>query len=116
MKLAIELIKAKYDIAKDEAETAWRGDKNAENARAEAIEYADALTALGLPTGYPKFPHQVRVIEEKKELEEKITKLDAFIAGEKFDALEEVERIDLRDQRSAMADYSAVLGNRISRF
>jgi hypothetical protein len=62
-------------------------------------------------------PYQQRVVEERKELDEKIDKLDKFIAGnEIFAALPPDEKYRLRDQLRIMMRYSSVLGERIEHF
>ena len=62
-------------------------------------------------------PHEQRVVEEKAELDKKLTALDAFIHVDgRFAALppEECER--LRRQFLLMSQYSAVLQERIQAF
>lgn len=59
---------------------------------------------------------QVRVVEEKAELDEKRTKLDAFLGTELFAKLDETEQGRLRDQAWAMEKYSSILGERITAF
>ena len=63
-------------------------------------------------------PHQQRVIEEKRELDEKIQKLTAFIYSEKFVSIvsDDDERIRLLQQDEVMRQYSRVLCNRIASF
>jgi hypothetical protein len=61
-------------------------------------------------------PHQQRVVEEKRELDEKIEKLDAFIKGELFKTLPSDECSRLARQRVAMLDYSRILEARIEAF
>jgi hypothetical protein len=61
-------------------------------------------------------PHQERVAIEKRELDEKIAKLDAFRHGDVYPTLEEVERLRLTRQWCHMKDYSNVLGERIAAF
>ena len=63
-------------------------------------------------------PHQQRVIEEKRELDEKIQKLTAFIYSEKFVSIvsDEDERLRLLQQDEVMRQYSRVLCNRIASF
>jgi hypothetical protein len=61
-------------------------------------------------------PHQERVVVEKKELDEKITKLDAFLHGSLYTRLAEDERMRLGRQFCHMKDYSNVLGERIAAF
>lgn len=58
-------------------------------------------------------PHMVRVVDEKRELDEKRTKLLAFIQGETFKAVDEAEQARLKDQWEAMTWYSTTLGSRI---
>lgn len=63
-------------------------------------------------------PHQQRVVEEKKENDDRLVKLVAFIeSNPAFNTvLIEAERNRLRRQRKIMEDLSAVLGERISAF
>jgi hypothetical protein len=60
--------------------------------------------------------YQQRVIEEKRELDEKLAKLDAFGRTELFAALPADEQGRLNRQHSLMEAYSAVLGERIANF
>ena len=60
--------------------------------------------------------HQKRVIGEKKELDDKIGKLELFTKTIKFTTLYSMEQESLRCQLAYMGLYSAVLGRRISRF
>jgi len=60
--------------------------------------------------------YQERVVEEKKELDEKISKLSPFISSEKFLSVKEDEANRLRNQLSIMVDYSNILGERIANF
>lgn len=116
MKHAIEHLQEEYRNAKAYAESGWRGDEITKGYREKAIDLADALTALGVPTKHPLHVYQVRAIQEKKELDERLTKLAAFIKGEAFQKLTEEESEDLCDQHAAMLTYSAVLERRIGRF
>jgi len=61
-------------------------------------------------------PHQQRVIDEKKELDEKLGKLLSFFQSPIFVSLAEAERVRLRCQARFMEGYSAVLGERIEAF
>lgn len=61
-------------------------------------------------------PHQQRVVAEKAELDEKLTKLRAFIGSETFLRLDTAEQVRLRMQAVHMAAYSQVLGERIEAF
>jgi hypothetical protein len=61
-------------------------------------------------------PYQQRVVIEKKELDDKIEKLTAFIAGEVFKTLPSDECSRLTRQRVAMLDYSQCLEARIKAF
>ena len=67
-------------------------------------------------TGLP--PHQQRVLDEKRELDEKLQKLTAFISSEKFSTIvqDEAERGRLVCQEETMKDYSAILAERIEAF
>ncbi len=59
---------------------------------------------------------QQRVVDEKKELDEKTEKLAAFIKGDLFTTLGEHEQGRLGKQYGLMVAYSAVLGERINAF
>lgn len=63
-------------------------------------------------------PHQQRVIDEKRELDDKLQKLTTFISSEKFTIVvpDEAERSRLVCQEEMMRDYSAILGERIASF
>jgi hypothetical protein len=61
-------------------------------------------------------PHQQRVVEEKKELDEKREKLGAFIEGKLYQTLPEAERDRLSQQAIVMMTYSTILGERIAAF
>lgn len=59
---------------------------------------------------------QERVIDERKQLDDKIAKLLAFLEGPQFFKLAEGERARLRRQYGAMKDYSQALEERIDAF
>lgn len=59
---------------------------------------------------------QVRVVEEKAVLDEKLAKLVEFLETPTFNVLEFEDRCLLEIQYSAMNQYSHVLGRRINRF
>lgn len=62
-------------------------------------------------------PHELRVMQEKTELDEKRTKLRNFIEDRpKFFTLDVVDRTLLESQLHTMNGYSAILGQRIARF
>lgn len=62
-------------------------------------------------------PHQERVVTEKRELDEKLDKLKAFIeTNATFKTLPEDEQGRLNRQFDAMAEYSSILGQRIAAF
>ena len=62
-------------------------------------------------------PHQQRVIDEKGELDERLSKLDAFILDNPlFLQLSGSEQERLARQSKAMAIYSGILGERIAAF
>lgn len=62
-------------------------------------------------------PHQQRVVDEKTELDSKLTKLGEFIEGSAiFKLLDEAEQARLVRQRGLMSQYSDVLGERITAF
>lgn len=62
-------------------------------------------------------PYLEGVIAEKAALDERLAKLLAFISNHHaFTGLEPADRQLLRDQRTAMLEYSDILGKRIDRF
>ncbi|MGL4265202.1 MAG: crAss001_48 related protein [Afipia sp.] len=61
-------------------------------------------------------PHQQRVVDEKRELDERIKKLTAFYSTSIFHGLPESEQSRLLRQGVAMRAYSEILGERIAAF
>lgn len=61
-------------------------------------------------------PFQERVVEEKKELDDKLSRLRPFIEGATFKTLPDAEQDRLIRQRRLMEEYSDVLGERIAAF
>ena len=62
-------------------------------------------------------PHQQRVIDEKKELNEKLSKLKTFIeVSPIFKSLHPDERNRLKHQFDVMTEYSNILSQRITAF
>lgn len=59
-------------------------------------------------------PFVQRMIEEQKDLQEKLEKVNAFIGSEKYAKLDEYNRSLLYLQREAMAVYFEKLTARIS--
>lgn len=60
--------------------------------------------------------YQLRVVEEKVELDGRLTRLGLFIGSDKFHELPEAERERLTRQWQHMSGYSQVLGDRIAAF
>lgn len=61
-------------------------------------------------------PHQQRVVAERAELADRLTKLLAFFKTSNFDGLDVSERIRLRLQAHHMGGYLDVLNERIAAF
>ena len=61
-------------------------------------------------------PHQQRVIDEKAELNEKLTKLRQFFLSEQYYNLDKAEANRLKKQADAMQIYSDILTERIAHF
>lgn len=61
-------------------------------------------------------PHQLRVIEERKELDLKIEKLQSFFNTVIFKGLDQLDKSLLIEQEIAMISYSDILKQRINRF
>ncbi len=60
--------------------------------------------------------YQERVIEEKKELDEKINRLSNFINSDKYNQIDVSGRIRFDRQLAAMQTYSNILNERINTF
>lgn len=55
-----------------------------------------------------------RMITEKDELQNKVTKLEIFVNGEKFKELKGLEQVYLKEQLKFMKGYLSVLRQRIN--
>jgi len=60
--------------------------------------------------------HQLRVVKEKEELDEKRSKLKPFVEGEVFKGLDPQDQLLLQRQLNIMDQYSMILDARITRF
>lgn len=60
--------------------------------------------------------HQERVIEEKRELDERLEKLNNFFNTQTFKDLHPLEKERMRKQIDYMNGYSRILGERITAF
>lgn len=60
--------------------------------------------------------HQQRVVDEKTELDGKLTKLTAFYDTPVFAGLDKEEQNRLTRQGQVMSEYSDILGQRIAAF
>lgn len=60
--------------------------------------------------------YQERVVLEKKELDEKISKLEPFMVSQLFEKLSTNDQYLLNKQHLAMKEYSTILSLRIQRF
>ncbi len=61
-------------------------------------------------------PFQQRVVDEKAELDERLSKLGAFFDTAVFDSLDALEKQRMKSQHDFMSQYSRVLGERIDAF
>lgn len=62
-------------------------------------------------------PHELRMLEEKKELDSKLHKLNTFLSNPKLiESLDESDKILLQLQSGIMENYSKCLQLRINRF
>ena len=61
-------------------------------------------------------PHMQRVVDEKAELDSKLTKLTAFIGTPVFEQLKPNDKELLRLQAVTMSSYSDILEARINNF
>jgi hypothetical protein len=86
--------------------------------QADSANFAINLTTINpYPTSLPKMePSQQCVIDEKCELDEKLTRFNAFIKTDTFQGLDRVEQLLLRRQLWVMQEYSKTLELRIKKF
>jgi len=90
----------------------------------ETKAYADGSTFTGTapipnhsPDGAPALPpHQQRVIDEKRELDDRLAKLEAFFETPIFVGLDLAEQQRLHDQAVAMHEYANILADRVDAF
>lgn len=59
-------------------------------------------------------PYQERVVAERKQLNEKIAKLEAFVDGSTYIKLSEAEQDLLKQQLAAMRQYRYILALRVA--
>lgn len=115
------LSQALYEARQGSASAALLQIRAVLNSRTEVEPGRTAL----LPAGFVQAkvaesqglaPHEVRVVNEKAELDAKIEGLGWFFATPGYDALPELERSRLRAQHRAMSTYSNILADRITAF
>jgi len=58
---------------------------------------------------------KTRLVEEQKQLEEKLDKLDGFIASEKFNEIDDTQKALLKVQATSMNTYNQCLKERLER-
>jgi hypothetical protein len=61
-------------------------------------------------------PHEQRVVTERDELAEKLTRLNSFIGGDVFNTLSPEEKERLGEQARVMKEYLDILNDRINAF
>jgi hypothetical protein len=61
-------------------------------------------------------PHQQRVVDEHKDLQEKVVKLESFFYTDLFRTLDVAEQTRLRCQATFMQGYKKILEMRIDNF
>jgi hypothetical protein len=61
-------------------------------------------------------PHQQRVVDEKTDLDDKLSKLITFFDNPFFGTLDPAEQFRMKQQAEAMKTYSTILGERIGNF
>lgn len=115
----VKLIEAGQAMRKH-APVVLEGNQNFYKAEASWDIALEALAGVSGATSPEKEnemqPHQERVIAEKKELDEKLCKLEAFFSYPLFGTLPVQEQQRLSKQASLMHQYSDVLGERIAAF
>lgn len=61
-------------------------------------------------------PFQQRVVDEKVELADKVTKLDNFLITTLYNSLPQLEKVRLFKQLQVMKEYLTILDDRIANF
>lgn len=61
-------------------------------------------------------PYQQRVVDEKADLDDKLSKLRQFMTSNAWTAVPEPDRLLLIRQEEVMRQYAEILGKRIQRF
>ena len=61
-------------------------------------------------------PHEQRVMDEKAELDARLERLRAFMAGQTFRSIDNLQRDLMARQAAYMSAYSQTLGERIATF
>ena len=92
----------------------------------EYVEYWSKLSGMALsgPSSATKqqgwrktmAAYQIRAVEEKAALDDRIEKLAAFVRTERFCVLPVAEQVRMTRQLAIMRDYSGILGERIAAF
>lgn len=96
----------------------WLGDKaksafdSFEQGKEYYVDFAEAVP----PGESPYAPHQLRVIQERKDLGDKLDKLRAFIGQDLFKTLPVDEQDRLKQQFDFMNSYYGILNKRIAAF
>jgi hypothetical protein len=60
--------------------------------------------------------YQIRVVDEQRELQSRLDKLSAFVSSPNFGMLPEAEQDRMFRQANVMAQYNAILRERIAAF
>lgn len=60
--------------------------------------------------------HELRVVEEAEELEDRLIKLNSFLTTAIFENLDKEQRVLLMEQSEVMSQYLSILKRRINLF
>jgi predicted NUDIX family phosphoesterase len=85
-------------------------------AELKASEELELWSSLVVEAVQHRPGYQVRVIEEKDDLDDRLDRLNAFLDSPQFDDVDPAERERMLKQRNCMAELSAILGERIDAF
>ena len=100
-----------YSVVYEDGYESWSPKDTFEKAYREICDRIDS-------EGKTLQPHQERVVNEAVELKEKMIKLMSFACNNNaiYERLEDIEKIDLKQQLLAMQYYLTILISRINRF
>jgi hypothetical protein len=114
---SVELLQEGDQAPAGGAYAEWMPYQKGQAAKTEALEKTLELVVPQVSLASAALaPHQQRVLDEKGELDGRLSKLREFFATPTFEALDADERDRLTRQSQVMGEYSLILNERIGAF